>query len=95
MCSARSTGVLNAVGSMSVVAMPFTFPAMAMSMALTMSEVAETDEPVHCGLRDAEDRSGVLQPVLGGGEEGVGGHVVDERELVGGVLRRTVPSTRL
>ena len=50
MLNARSTGVLNAVGAMSVVAMPFTFPAMATLMALTMSEVVEVDEPVHWGF---------------------------------------------
>ncbi len=30
--------------------MPFTFPEIAMSMALTMSEVAEVVEPVHWGF---------------------------------------------
>jgi hypothetical protein len=47
---ARSTGLLKAVGSISVVEMPFTLAAIATSIAFTMSEVAETVDPVHWGL---------------------------------------------
>src|SRR5487761_2498174 len=48
--SALFTGVLKAVGSISVVAMPLTLPAIATLIAFTISETTEFAEPVHCGF---------------------------------------------
>ena len=79
---ALSTGVLKAVGSIRVVAMPLTPAAMAAFMAVTMSVDERSSSTRSTRARYAEDRGRVLEPVDRGREERVGRHMVDERELV-------------
>ena len=69
---ALSVGLLKAIGSIKLEAMPFLPAAIAWSNAVTIWDTLEVAEPVHS----------VGHPVLGRGEEAVGGDVVDESELV-------------
>ena len=84
LASALLVGVLKATGSIMASAMPLTLAAMAVFMAATISETMEFSEPVHCALGCQGSRP-IGEAVEGGGEEGVGGDVANEREPIGRV----------
>ena len=82
-CSALLMGATNEVAETTVVAMPgepaVTAALKADSMVGTVGWVDSA--PVQAGVRQAEQRGGVLEAVLGRGEERVVRDVVDEGEL--------------